>query len=116
MYRQIRADGQVIADGGRSVDEALGTTVWRDVVVDKGPVQNSLFGDPIELNSRAVDIAWFERIARERLKVAFEGRVVDRALPLGRNGLHEFSLMFASANPSAPAWALASKLAKAVLK
>jgi three-Cys-motif partner protein len=116
MYRQIRADGQVINDGGRSVDEALGTSEWREVVVDKGPVQNSLFGEPVELTSRAVDIAWFEKIARDRLKVAFGGRVVDRALPLGRNGLHEFSLMFASANPSAPAWALASKLATAVLK
>ncbi|MCH8616951.1 three-Cys-motif partner protein TcmP [Sphingomonas sp. SM33] len=116
MYRQIRTDGQVIADGGRSVDEALGTDAWREVVVDKGPVQNSLFGEPVELTSRAVDIAWFEKVARERLNVAFNGRVVDRALPLGRNGLHEFSLMFASANPSGPAWALASKLAKAVLK
>jgi len=116
MYRQIRTDGQIIADGGRSVDEALGTAEWREIVVDKGPIQNTLFGDPVELTSRAVDIAWFEKIARDRLRVAFDGRVVDQALPLGRNGLHEFSLMFASANPSGPAWGLASKLAKAVLK
>jgi three-Cys-motif partner protein len=115
MYRQVRGDGQVLSDGGKSVDVALGTTNWRDVVASEGPTQAGLFGDDYKQSARALDIAGFERIAMDRLRVAFEGRVVDRALPLGRNGLHEFSLMFAWANPSEPA-RLAAKLATAVLK
>ena len=115
MYRQVRGDGRVIDDGGKSVDDALGTTEWRRVVAVQQS-QPGLFDAEVITSKKAVDIAWFEKIAKERLAAAFGGRVVDRALALGRNGLHEFSLMFASANPSDRAWSLASKLATAVLK
>jgi three-Cys-motif partner protein len=115
MYRQVRGDGGVLEDGGRSVDEALGTDAWRNVVAVQEEGPTDLFGQSTTVSKRAVDIAWFESVAKERLKQAFEGRVVDRALPLGRNGLHEFSLMFAWANPSEKA-GLAAKLASAVLR
>lgn len=115
MYRQVREDGQVLSDGGKGVDEALGTTDWRNIVASEGPTQVGLFGDDYKQSARALDIAGFEKIAMDRLRIAFDGRVVDQALPLGRNGLHEFSLVFAWANPSEPA-RLAAKLAKAVLK
>jgi three-Cys-motif partner protein len=115
MYRQVRGDGQILSDGGKSVDDALGTTDWRNIVAIDGPTQVGLFGEDYRQSARALDIAGFERIAMDRLRIAFGGRVVDRALPLGRNGLHEFSLVFAWANPSEPA-RLAAKLATAVLK
>ena len=115
MYRQIRQDGGVLEDGGRSVDEALGTTEWRNVVATEEKGQIDLWGNSQAVSKRAVDVKWFETVAKERLKAAFGGRVVDQVLPLGRGGLHEFSLMFAWANPSDPA-RLASKLASAVLK
>jgi three-Cys-motif partner protein len=115
MYRQVRGDGWVLEDGGRSVDEALGTSDWRNVVAVEEKGQMDLWGASKPISKRAVDVAWFESVAKSRLKLAFDGRVVDEVLPLGRNGLHEFSLMFAWANPSDKA-RLASKLAKAVLK
>ncbi len=115
MYRQVRGDGGVLEDGGRSVDEALGTTDWRHVVAVEEKAPMDLFGVGKNVSKRAVDIAWFENVAKERLKLAFEGRVVDQVLPLGRNGLHEFSLMFAWANPGEKA-KLAAKLASAVLR
>lgn len=116
MYRQVRGDGGVLEDGGKSVDEALGTSDWREVVaVEVEQRQSDLFAGSKLVSRRAVDIAWFENVAKERLRHAFDGRVVDQVLPLGRNGLHEFSLMFAWANPSGPA-RLAAKLASAVLR
>lgn len=115
MYRQIRQDGGVLEDGGRSVDEALGTTEWRNVVATEEKGQIDLWGNSQAVSKRAVDVKWFETVAKERLEAAFGGRVVDQVLPLGRGGLHEFSLMFAWANPSDRA-RLASKLASAVLK
>ncbi|MBC9034683.1 three-Cys-motif partner protein TcmP [Sphingomonas sp. JC676] len=115
MYRQIRHDGEVLEDGGRSVDEALGTTEWRNVVAVEEKGQIDLWGASQPVSRRAVDVKWFETVAKERLKHAFQGRVIDQVLPLGRNGLHEFSLMFAWANPSERA-KLASKLASAVLR
>lgn len=114
MYRQIRGDGAVLEDGGKSVDEALGTDAWRHVVAIEEKGQIDLFGQQPVISKRAVDVAWFEKVAKDRLKLAFDDRVVDQVLPLGRNGLHEFSLMFAWANPSDKA-KLAAKLARAVL-
>jgi hypothetical protein len=115
MFRQIRGDGEVLQDGGRSVDEALGTDKWRNVVAMQGKGQIDMFGEHTSQSKRAVDVAWFEQVAKERLKVAFDGRVIDQVLKLGKPSLHEFSLMFAWANPSEPA-RLAAKLASAVLK
>lgn len=115
MYRQIRGDGMIVEDGGKRVDQALGTDSWREVVAVEEKVAMPLFDDFVSVPRKAVDVAWFEKVAMERLSEAFGGRVLDQTLPLGRNGLHEFSLMFAWANPSEPA-KLAAKLAKAVLK
>lgn len=115
MYRQVRGDGIVLEDGGPRVDAALGTSDWRNVVAVEKKGQIDLFGQSKSEQKRAVDIAWFEQTAKDRLSLAFDGRVVDKTLPLGRNGLHEFSLMFAWANPSEKA-KLAAKLAKAVLR
>lgn len=115
MYRQVRGDGEVLADGGRSVDEALGSTDWRNVVAVEERGQMDMFGHAPAVRKRAVDVRWFEEVAQQRLKHAFGGRVLDQVLPLGKPGLHEFSLMFAWANPSGPA-RLAAKLASAVLR
>lgn len=112
MYRQVRGDGAVLPDGGKSVDEALGTRAWRAVVATAKVGQVDMF-DPKPV--KAVDVTWFEKVAQDRLKDAFDGRVLDQVLPLGKPGLHEFSLMFAWANPD-PRARLAAKFAAAVLK
>jgi three-Cys-motif partner protein len=113
MYRQVSGDGQINPDGGPRVDAALGTDAWRKVAVIEEQSTN-LFDQPQFQSKRAVDIKWFEKVAKERISEAFGGRVLDEVLPLGRNGIQEFSLMFAWANPSEKA-KLAAKLAKAVL-
>jgi three-Cys-motif partner protein len=114
MYRQVSGAGEINPDGGPRVDAALGTTSWRDVAVVEQVEPGGLFDQPHLKPKRAVDIAWFESVAKERIGAAFGGRVLDEALPLGRNGIQEFSLMFAWANPREKA-KLAAKLAKAVL-
>jgi hypothetical protein len=114
MYRQISGDGQINEDGGPRVDAALGTKAWRDVVVVEEEGQTDLFNQRQFRSKRAVDIAWFEKVAKERIGAAFGGQILNETLPLGRNGIQEFSLMFAWANPSEKA-KLAAKLAKAVL-
>lgn len=113
MYRQVSGDGQINPDGGPRVDAALGTGVWREVAVVEEE-STDLFNQLQRRSTRAVDIAWFEKVAKERIGAAFGGRVLEETLPLGRNGIQEFSLMFAWANPTDKA-KLAAKLAKAVL-
>lgn len=91
MYRQVSGEGQIHPDGGPRVDAALGTSAWRDVVVEQEESRD-LFGQLEPRSKRAVDVAWFEKVAKERIGAAFGGRVLDEALPLGRDGLQEFSL------------------------
>jgi three-Cys-motif partner protein len=116
MSRQVKGDGTVLDDGGKSVDEALGYTGWREVVQVVEETQTDLFAHSKTETSKAVDAAWFEKCFYDRWSSIFEGGVLREALPLGRNNRHEFSLMFAWANPSGPAKHLAATLAKAVLK
>lgn len=113
MYRQVSENGQINPDGGPRVDAALGTESWRDVAITEEKSMD-LFKQPQFKSKRAVNIAWFEKVAKERIGAAFGGRVLDETLPLGRNGVQEFSLMFAWANPGEKA-KLAAKLARAVL-
>lgn len=116
MYRQVSGAGDINPDGGPRVDAALGTTAWRDRASVTESTGNDLFDQPQFRSQRAVDIAWFERIAKERVGLAFNGQVLDETLPLGKDGIHYFSLMFACANPSDRAQEIAMRLAKAVLK
>lgn len=116
MYRQVSGDGEINPDGGPRVDAALGTTAWRNSAVKIEPVSRDLFEAERFKTKRAMDIVAFETFAKERLASAFSGRVLDKTLPLGKNGVHYFSLMFAWANPSSRAEELAKKFAAAVLK
>lgn len=116
MSRQIKNDGSVLPTGGIRIDDVLGTNSWREASSVSQAESADLFG-PVEPAIRKVaNAAWFERTAITQLGKVFRGGVLDEALPLGRGGLHEFSLVFACANPSPPANALAKKLAKAVLR
>ncbi len=116
MFRQVSRSGEVHADGGRRVDSALGTAAWREVVATLDDEATDLFGTVRRTSKRAVDVRWFERVAKDQLRIAFDGRVLDETLPLGRSGTQEFSLMFAWANPGQKAAELAQRLARAVLR
>lgn len=116
MYRQVSDAGDINQDGGPRVDAALGTKAWRERASVTEAIGKDLFDQPQFRSQRAVDIAWFEKVAKERVGLAFNGQVLDETLPLGKDGIHYFSLMFACANPSERAQDIAMRLAKAVLK
>jgi three-Cys-motif partner protein len=116
MYRQVSGEGEINTDGGPRVDAALGTKAWRENAVIKELGQTDLFNQPQFKTKRAMDIAAFEQFAKARIGEAFGGRVLAKTLPLGKNGVHYFSLMFAWANPGEKARKLAMTLANAVLK
>jgi three-Cys-motif partner protein len=116
MNRQVANDGRIIEPGGSLIDELLGTSEWRNIVIEHKASAPDLFG---ELDSQPIKVgrvAHFERIAMEQLRKIFEGGVASRALALGRGGSHEFSLVFACANPSAAASSTALKIANHILK
>lgn len=116
MSRQVAKDGSIIEPGGTLVDDLLGTRDWRENVLSEPQVAVDLFGPITRPSERVANAAWFEKIAIRQLGRVFAGGVLDTALPLGKGGLHEFSLVFACANPSERANVLAKRLATAVLR
>ncbi|HEY0111927.1 MAG TPA: three-Cys-motif partner protein TcmP [Allosphingosinicella sp.] len=117
MSRQVKTDGSILEPGGSRIDDILGTREWRSAVVAREEGGDTdLFGPLKPSMKKVASAGWFEQVAMRQLATVFRGGVLSRALPLGRGGLHEFSLVFACANPRPAANALAKKLAAAVLK
>ena len=104
VNRQISGDGTVVASAEPSLDRMYGTADWRTEFIQAKSVP-TLFGDEnvLEKNSSA-EIA--TRFMIRRMKTVFGGRVLDSWLPLGRNGGHWYSLIFACGNPEPKAWKL----------
>ena len=115
MNRQVTNQGRVLEQSEELIDEMLGTSAWREEVLAEIP-HIDLFGEIVSDIQKVGNAEHFERVAIEQLKKAFQGGVSAKAMPLGRNGMHEFSLVFACANPSPKANTLALRLANAVLK
>lgn len=116
MSRQVKGDGSVLELGGIKIDDVLGTSAWRNGAAAEIEQATDLFGTVAPVVQKVANAAWFEKVAIAQLKSIFQGGVLDQALPLGRGGLHEFSLVFACSNSRPAANMLAKKLAAAVLK
>lgn len=116
MSRQVKGDGSILEQGGARIDQLLGTNAWRKGVAEEEVQGTDLFGVVEPAIKKVGNAAWFEKVAMDQLGSVFKGGVLGEALPLGRGGLHEFSLVFACANPSPSANTLAKRLASAVLK
>lgn len=114
VHRQIGRDGSVHYTHEASLDRIFGTSDWRTAFTATRE-STDLFGQSME----RAKIATPESITRfmiDRMKNVFEGGVLDEWLPLGSDGRHSYSLIFAWANPSAAASRLAHTLASAVLR
>ena len=114
IARQVSNDGNVHHTHEGSLNKVYGTESWKDIFINP-TLTPDLFGERAN-NEKKVDQQMATEFMIERLRTIFNGCVLDRSLPLGRNGLHEFSLLFASGNPSSGAKKLCKKLATAVLK
>lgn len=114
VHRQISKSGTVDPTHEESLDRLVGTREWRLAFLTE-ETEDDLF-DPVRTVPRKT--ATPESITKfmiERMKKPFGGRVLDEWLPLSTKGI-KYSLIFASANPSSKSWALASRLAGAVLR
>lgn len=112
VYRQISATGQTTVEQESSITRIIGANDWKNEWTTK-ETEPTLFGDE-EITSKQVGIDDITRYMISRMRREFKGGVLDEWLPLGRDGAHWYSLLFAWANPS-PKAKLAAKLAKHVM-
>jgi three-Cys-motif partner protein len=114
MSRQIKSDGTFL-HSARKIDEIWGSPDWRDKAVKQSEPIEDLFGGIDHRFEKVARAEQFSDMFRERLAEVFKGGVAKQYLPLGRGRLHEFSLMFACANPSPPAASAALRIANHIL-
>jgi len=97
VNRQINNDGSIEVSREDSLDGLLGTRDWRSAFV-KREKSTDLLGE-IEIATKQVTADLATRFMIERMKTIFKGGVLDEWLPLGKNGAHWYSLIFACGNP-----------------
>lgn len=115
MSRQIKDDGSFLP-GASKIDELWGSSEWRARAVRRSDPIGDLFGgvdDRLEKIARAKQ---FSEMFRDHLQDIFAGGVAKTYLPLGRGKRHDFSLMFACANPSQAASQTAMRIANHILR
>ncbi|WP_209348417.1 three-Cys-motif partner protein TcmP [Pontixanthobacter sp. CEM42] len=115
MSRQIRNDGTFLSSATK-IDELWGSTAWRELAVRPLETDADLFGDIDDRVEKVAKAKQFSEMFRDRLAEIFAGGVARNYLPLGRGRLHDFSLMFACANPSPAAHQTALRIANHILR
>lgn len=115
MSRQIKNDGSFLP-GANRIDVLWGSKAWRTEAVRKVEMPQDLFGGVDERLEKNAKAKQFSEMFRDHLSSVFKGGVADTALPLGRGKRHDFSLMFACANPSRPAHEAAMRIANHILR
>lgn len=116
VHRQIGKDGTVHYTHTPSLDRIFGTSEWNKAFVGEADGLPDLFEERDRRTTKLVTPASATQFMIERMKSVFNGGVLDEWLQLGPRGHHSYSLLFACANPSPKANALALKLARAVMR
>lgn len=114
MSRQIRSDGTFLPSASK-IDEIWGSDEWRSKAVREAQPIEDLFGQIDKRFEKVARAEQFSEMFRERLSEVYKGGVAKRYLALGRGRLHQYSPMFACANPSPPAAGAALRIANHIL-
>jgi three-Cys-motif partner protein len=113
VNRQIAGDGRTTVEQEDSLNRMFGPHDWREALLAKEPVHD-LF-DRIERTYKTAGIDQITRFMIACMKTIFKGDVLDNWLPLGRDGAHWYSLIFAMANPGAQAKKIGHEIAKHIM-
>jgi three-Cys-motif partner protein len=115
MSRQIKDDGTFLPGASR-IDEIWGSMAWRTKAVRPADISSDLFGGIDERIEKIAKAKQFSEMFRDHLQDVFAGGVANAYLPLGRGKRHDFSLMFACANPRPAASETAKRIANHILR
>lgn len=115
MSRQIKDDGTFLP-GASKIDDIWGSAAWRTKAVRPADHPADLFGSVDERLEKIAKAKQFSEMFRDHLQDVFAGGVASTYLSLGRGRRHEFSLMFACANPRPAASEAAMRIANHILR
>jgi three-Cys-motif partner protein len=115
MSRQIKDDGSFLT-GAAKIDDIWGSDAWRTKAVRPADSSGDLFGGVDDRLQKIAKAKQFSEMFQDHLRDVFAGGVAKTYLPLGRGRRHDFSLMFACANPSPAASQAAMRIANHILR
>jgi three-Cys-motif partner protein len=115
VARQIGKDGTVHYTHGPSLDRIFGTPDWREEFIQESHAPD-LFDSMHRSTQKVATPDSITRYMINRMTRVFRGGVLDDWLPLGANGIHMYSLIFACANPRGTAASIAMRLAAGVIR
>lgn len=117
VARQVKNSGVILKDAEKSIDQMFGPFDWRkESVKEVAPVQGDIFATAETADSKKIATAdSITRFMIECMGTIFGGGVCTSWLPLGRNGRHYYSLLFACANPGDNAKTLAQRVAREIM-
>ncbi len=110
---QMPSDGRLTPEQEKSFDRLFGPNDWRNEFRKTETVRD-LF-EQIEVTKKSFTFDSATKFMIACMKKIFRGGVSDHWLPLGRDGAHWYSLVFAMANPSPKAGAKGLTIAKHIL-
>jgi three-Cys-motif partner protein len=113
VNRQISSDGRRTIEQEKSLDRLFGPHNWRSRLVTK-EIAIDLFGS-IEKVTKSATIDDITRYMIECMKSIFAGDVRTEWLPLGRDGSHWYSLLFAMANSEKSAKKIGHDIARHIM-
>ena len=113
VNRQISSKGRYTPEQERSLNRLFGPHNWRNRLV-KTETSADLFG-PLEKSRKSATINDITRFMIECMEQIFAGDVRKEWLPLGRDGAHWYSLVFAMANSSGAARKIGHEVAKHIM-
>ncbi len=113
VNRQISSKGQFTPEQEKSLNRLFGPHDWKERLL-RTEVTYDLFG-PIETTEKAATISDITRFMIECLDEIFAGKALKTWLPLGRDGAHWYSLLFAMANSSESARKIGHEVAKHIM-
>jgi three-Cys-motif partner protein len=114
VNRQISNAGVVDDPNAASLDRVYGTTEWRNKFLVRETVRE-LDGSEREQVRKQLNADIATQFMIDRMKGVFRGGVVDSWLPLGKNGRHWYSLVFAWGNPNQRASEIAQRIATHIM-
>jgi three-Cys-motif partner protein len=115
MSRQIKDNGSFLP-GAAKIDDLWGSPAWRAKAVRRTNPVDDLFGGVDERLEKIAKAKQLSEMFQDHLQDVFAGGVAKSYLPLGRGKRHDFSLMFACANPSQAASQTSMRIANHILR
>ncbi len=115
VVRQLSKNAAVRKEAEASLNELFGDNSWFDAFT--APSEQPDMIDQMDETRRKIATAdAVTRFMIRRMKSIFKGIVLDEWLPLGKQGGHWYSLIFACSNESEAARKLAGRVAKDIMR